>query len=29
MRHTVPMLMLFFVAQRYVVDGITTTGGKG
>lgn len=26
---TVPMLVLFFLAQRHFVEGIATTGRKG
>ena len=26
---TVPMIIIFFLAQRYFVEGIATTGSKG
>jgi ABC-type maltose transport system permease subunit len=26
---TVPMVLLFFFAQRYLVEGVATTGLKG
>ncbi len=26
---TVPMILLFFLGQRYFVDGVATTGSKG
>ena len=26
---TVPMLIIFFIGQRYLVEGIATTGRKG